>query len=101
MYSVLCARYTLACAVPFDQNVAVFGNRWEIRISLLQCMQICTNDNNGPSVPTDIYVCCVSYAHNVAAKDHYIAIVSTTVETSNPEEELKPGLSLLGPIVEK
>lgn len=50
---------------------------------------------------TDIYVCCVSYAHSVASKDHYIAIVSTTVETSHPEEELRPGLSLLGPIVEK
>lgn len=49
----------------------------------------------------DIYVCVVSFAHNVAPKDYYIAIVSTTVETSNPEAELKPGLDLLGPILEK
>ena len=50
---------------------------------------------------SDIYVCVVSFAHNVAAKDYYIAIVSTTVETAKPEEELKPGLSLLGAIIEK
>ena len=49
----------------------------------------------------DIYVCCVSFAHNVAAKDYYVAMVSTTVETANPEDELKPGLDLLGPIKEK
>jgi len=49
----------------------------------------------------DIYVGCVSFAHNVASEGHYIAIVSTTVETGNPEAELKPGLDLLGPIEEK
>ena len=50
---------------------------------------------------SDIYVGAVSYTHQVAAKEWFIAIVSTTVETSNPEAELKPGLDLLGPIVEK
>jgi len=49
----------------------------------------------------DIYICSVSYAHNVATKGKYLAIVSTTVETSNPEEELEPGLKLLGKIDEK
>lgn len=49
----------------------------------------------------DIYVGCVSFAHNVAAAGHYVAIVSTTVETDNPEGELKPGLDLLGPIEQK
>ena len=49
----------------------------------------------------DIYVCCVSYAHNVASKGKYLAIVSTTVETSNPEAELAPGLRILGNIDEK
>ena len=48
----------------------------------------------------DIYVCCISSTHNVAVKDFYIAIVSTNVETSNPEAELKPGIDLLGPITE-
>lgn len=50
---------------------------------------------------SDIYVSCVSFAHNVAAKNYYLAMVSTTVETGNPEEELKPGLDLLGAITEK
>lgn len=50
---------------------------------------------------SDIYVCVVSFAHNVAPKDYYIAIASTTVETNDPEAELKPGLDLLGPTIEK
>lgn len=47
---------------------------------------------------TDIYVMMVSNSHMVAAKNKYIAIVSTTVETAKPEEEIKPALRLLGPI---
>ena len=50
---------------------------------------------------SDIYVCCVSYTHNVAAKGFFLAIVSTTVETANPEKELKPGLDLIGPVLDK
>ncbi|XP_076468698.1 rab GDP dissociation inhibitor beta-like [Babylonia areolata] len=49
----------------------------------------------------DIYICVVSSAHQVCAKGYYLAIVSTTVETSNPEAELEPGLNLLGPIIQK
>ncbi|PVD24833.1 hypothetical protein C0Q70_15319 [Pomacea canaliculata] len=49
----------------------------------------------------DIYVCVVSNTHQVCPKGFYLAIVSTTVETSSPEQELKPGLDLLGPILEK
>ncbi|XP_074609182.1 rab GDP dissociation inhibitor beta-like [Acropora palmata] len=49
----------------------------------------------------DIYVCMVSATHNVSAKGFYVAMVSTTVETNNPEAELKPGLDLLGEIREK
>ena len=49
----------------------------------------------------DIYVCCLSHVNSVAAKDKYLAIISTTVETSNPEDELKPGLDLLGNYDEK
>jgi len=44
----------------------------------------------------DIYVCQVSSTQQVASKGHYIAMVSTIVETSNPRDELKPGLDLLG-----
>jgi len=42
----------------------------------------------------------VSAAHAVCAKGLYVAIVSTTVQTKNPEEEIQPGLDLLGPILE-
>uniref|UniRef100_A0A3P8VMF6 Rab GDP dissociation inhibitor n=1 Tax=Cynoglossus semilaevis TaxID=244447 RepID=A0A3P8VMF6_CYNSE len=50
---------------------------------------------------SDIYVCMISYAHNVAAQGKYIAIVSTTVETSEPETEIEPALELLEPIDQK
>ncbi|KAL3853012.1 hypothetical protein ACJMK2_016598 [Sinanodonta woodiana] len=49
----------------------------------------------------DIYVGCVSYAHNVAAKNFFLAIVSTHVETDNPEKEVQIALDLLGPIEQK
>lgn len=49
----------------------------------------------------DVYVCCVSSAHNVCPKGFWVAIVSSIVETNNPEAELKVGLDLLGPIEEK
>ena len=49
----------------------------------------------------DIYVCMVSFAHNVASPGRYIAIASTTVETSNPIQELAPGLALIGATVER
>ena len=49
----------------------------------------------------DIYVAMVSSTHNVCAKDIYVAIVSTIVETDKPELEIAPGLNLLGPIYEK
>lgn len=50
---------------------------------------------------SDIYVSLVSSSHNVCAKGKYIAIASTTVETNNPEAELKPAFDLMGPIIEK
>ncbi|KAH9996445.1 rab GTPase activator [Russula vinacea] len=49
----------------------------------------------------DIYIATVSSTHNVCAKDIYVAIVSTIVETDRPEQEIAPGLQLLGPIYEK
>ncbi|KAK9314979.1 GDP dissociation inhibitor [Lipomyces starkeyi] len=49
----------------------------------------------------DIYVAMVSSAHNVSLKGHYLAMVSTIVETANPINEITPGLHLLGPILEK
>ena len=49
----------------------------------------------------DIYIAMVSSTHNVCAKDIYVAIVSTIVETDRPEMEIAPGLALLGQIHEK
>ncbi|KAI0041797.1 rab GTPase activator [Auriscalpium vulgare] len=49
----------------------------------------------------DIYIAMVSSTHNVCAKDVYVAIVSTIVETERPEQEIAPGLQLLGPIYDK
>ncbi|CAK9169183.1 unnamed protein product [Ilex paraguariensis] len=46
---------------------------------------------------SDMYLFCCSYSHNVAPKGKYIAFVTTEAETDNPEEELKPGIELLGP----
>jgi Rab GDP dissociation inhibitor len=45
---------------------------------------------------TDIYICCVSDSHNVAPKGHFIAVIGTTVETEDPDAEIKSLLHLLG-----
>ena len=50
---------------------------------------------------SDIYVTMVSFTHQVATKGWYIAMVSTTVETNNPEAEIQPGVQLLGAIKQK
>ncbi|XP_010879264.1 rab GDP dissociation inhibitor alpha [Esox lucius] len=50
---------------------------------------------------SDIYVCMVSYTHNVSSSGMYVAMVSTTVETNDPEKEVQPGLELLEPIDQK
>jgi len=44
----------------------------------------------------DIYISCTSFAHCTAPKGKYIALVSTIVETSDPEAELAPGKKYLG-----
>ncbi|KAM0941329.1 putative GDP dissociation inhibitor [Dioscorea sansibarensis] len=49
---------------------------------------------------SDMYLFCRSYSHNVATKGKYIAFVSTEDESDSPETELKPGISLLGPVDE-
>lgn len=50
---------------------------------------------------SDIYVCCMSHTNAVTVRGRYLAIVSTTVETDDPEAELGPGLQLLGKIDKK
>ena len=59
------------------------------------------NINTNTNMNTDIYISCVSSSHNVAAKGFYLAIVSTTVETDDPENELQAGYDLLGAITQK
>jgi len=49
---------------------------------------------------SDIYISCVSFAHNVAPKGKYIALVAGQLETDNVEKELQPGLKLLGPTLQ-
>lgn len=49
----------------------------------------------------DVYVASVSSNHAVCPKDMYLAIVSTIVETDDPESEIKAGLDILGPIHDK
>jgi Rab GDP dissociation inhibitor len=49
----------------------------------------------------DIYVCCMGQTNLVTPKEWYVALVSTTVETNNPENEIRPGLALLEPIYQK
>jgi len=50
---------------------------------------------------SDVYVSVVSSSHNVAPEGKFIAMVSTTVETNNPENETASGIALLGPVLEK
>jgi Rab GDP dissociation inhibitor len=42
----------------------------------------------------------VSSSHAVCSKGLYIAMISTTVETDNPESEIQPALDLLGNVLE-
>lgn len=57
----------------------------------------------GPQVgrTNDIFVCSVSSTHMVSARGIYIAIVSTKMEIGKPEEEIAPGLALLGNIMQR
>ena len=47
-----------------------------------------------------MYISMVSYSHLICKKGMYVAIVSTTVETENPEQEIQPAIDLLGPVLE-
>jgi len=49
----------------------------------------------------DIYIMCISNEFFVVPKGKYMVIVSTTMETDNPEKELAPALEMLGPIEAK
>ena len=57
----------------------------------------------GPQVGrvNDIFVCCVSNGLNVTAPGVYVAIVSTILEKGDPDEDIMPGLQLLGRIQQR
>lgn len=50
---------------------------------------------------SDVFILVVSSSHCVVPQGKFLAIVSTTVETSNPESELKPAYDLLGQVEAK
>lgn len=47
----------------------------------------------------DIYLSVIGNAHQTSAKGKYVAIVSTTVETAEPQKEVAAGLALVGPMI--
>jgi Rab GDP dissociation inhibitor len=67
----------------------------------LSCQIIMPQKQFKPPRKNDVYIMMVSWAHSIAAKDKYVAIVSTVVETQNPEAELAPAVKLLGPVLEQ
>lgn len=46
----------------------------------------------------DIYIACLSDVHNVVPQGYYLAIVSTIIETEDPEKEIQDAIALLGPV---
>jgi len=47
----------------------------------------------------DIYISCVSFAHNVAPTGKYIVMVSTIVETQDPRSEIAAAFAILGNVM--
>lgn len=43
----------------------------------------------------------VSSVHSISKRDYYVAIVSTTVESNNPEQEVEVAMNMLGKVKEK
>eukprot|EP01063_Lacrimia_lanifica_P019643 TRINITY_DN27102_c0_g1_i1.p1 TRINITY_DN27102_c0_g1~~TRINITY_DN27102_c0_g1_i1.p1 ORF type:complete len:459 (+),score=208.08 TRINITY_DN27102_c0_g1_i1:61-1377(+) len=50
---------------------------------------------------SDIYITLLSGIHKVVPNGLFLGLVSTTVETGDPESEIQPGLNLLGSVLEK
>ncbi|XP_022080961.1 rab GDP dissociation inhibitor alpha-like [Acanthaster planci] len=74
-----------------DHPIYSIGNDPTSTQIIFPCRQV-------PGRESDIYVCCVSFAHNVASKNFYIATASCKVETNDPLSELQIALDLLKPI---
>ncbi|GJQ12779.1 hypothetical protein GpartN1_g4570.t1 [Galdieria partita] len=60
------------------------------------CQIIIPHRQVSPPRRSNIYVLVLSHSHRVCPEGFYIALVSTTVETSQPEDEVTPGIQLLG-----
>lgn len=60
------------------------------------CQIIIPHRQVSPPRRSDIYVLVLSYNHRVCPEGFYIALVSTSVETNQPEDEVTPGIQLLG-----
>lgn len=52
-----------------------------------------------PPTALDIYISVLGNPHQVVAKGKHVAIVSTTCESARPEEEVAPGMALLGSVI--
>eukprot|EP01061_Rhynchopus_euleeides_P005075 TRINITY_DN14315_c0_g1_i1.p1 TRINITY_DN14315_c0_g1~~TRINITY_DN14315_c0_g1_i1.p1 ORF type:complete len:461 (+),score=228.07 TRINITY_DN14315_c0_g1_i1:44-1384(+) len=66
------------------------------------CQVIIPHTQCKPARQHDIYVMQLSEVHKVLPKGMYVAIISTFVETEEPEKELAQGMKLLGnSVVEK
>jgi len=50
---------------------------------------------------SDIYISCVSFAHNVAPKGKYICLISSVMETEDPKKDLEAGVKLIEPTLQK
>lgn len=79
---------------------------------LLLCWQPIPNTGNAESVQivipgpqvdrvNDVFVCALGNSLAVSAPGVYVAIVSTLVEKGMPDEDIAPGLQLLGPILKR
>lgn len=57
----------------------------------------------GPQVGrvNDVFVCGMGHALQTTAAGIYVAIVSTLSEKANPDDDVMPGLQLLGPILKR
>ncbi|EME31191.1 Rab GDP-dissociation inhibitor isoform 2 [Galdieria sulphuraria] len=60
------------------------------------CQIIIPHRQVSPPRRSNIYVLVLSYNHRVCPQGFYIALVSTTVETNQPKDEVTPGIQLLG-----
>ena len=48
----------------------------------------------------DIYVSMISNSHLICAKGYFVAMVSTMVESDQPEQEIDAAMKLLGPVLD-